>query len=197
MTLRMTWKEGVRDWGVFVRTALLRFSQTRELWSSKVAFTIAFFAALNYNYDHKQRILTHRNTQNGSKSTPIKSQSMTFWTRWSKLRFPKRSAKIIDDSENLQRQLVFELHNSLFSFLKSVVTKFTTEAVWNLVLTTGGSLSSPLSSSYKFQHPMYYVRKAISAELKEKPSLTLLQNFLLKRPLLTNTSLRQNMLIHS
>ena len=176
MTVRMTWKEGVRDWGVFVRTALLPFPQTRELWSSKVALTIAFFATLNYNFWHTE---THKMDRN----PPIKSQSMTFWTRWSKLLFPKRSAKIVDDSEKLQRQLVFELHNSLFSFLKSVVTKFTTEAVWNLVLTTGGSLSWSLSSSYKFQHPMYYVRKAISAELKEKPSSTVWRNFLLKRPL--------------
>ena len=130
----------------------------------------------------------HTGTHKMDRNPPIKSQSMTFSTRWSKLLFPKRSAKIIDDSENLQRQLVFEPHNSLFSFLKSVVTKFTTEAVWNLVLTTGGSLSSSLSSSYKFQHPMYYVRKAILAELKEKPSSTLWRNFLLKTPLLTNTS---------
>ena len=51
------------------RRSLLRFSKTRELWSSKAAFTRAFFAAFNHNYDHKQRSLKHRNTQNGSKST--------------------------------------------------------------------------------------------------------------------------------
>ena len=27
--------------------------KARELWSTKAAFTIAFFAALNHNYDHK------------------------------------------------------------------------------------------------------------------------------------------------
>ena len=32
---------------------LLRFSQTCKLSSSKAAFTIAFFAAVNHNYDHK------------------------------------------------------------------------------------------------------------------------------------------------
>ena len=47
-------------------TKLLRFSQTCELWSSKAAFTIAFFTDVNHNYDHKQRTLKHRNTQNGS-----------------------------------------------------------------------------------------------------------------------------------
>ena len=52
---------------------LLRFSQTCELLSSKATFTIAFFAALNHNYDHKQRTLKHRNTRNGSKSTNHKS----------------------------------------------------------------------------------------------------------------------------
>ena len=39
----------------FPRIHLLRFSQTCELYSSKAAFTIAFFAAVNYNYDHKQQ----------------------------------------------------------------------------------------------------------------------------------------------
>ena len=57
---------------------LLRFSQACELLSSKAAFTIAFFAAVNHNYDHKQRTLKHRNTQNGSKSTNHKSETMTF-----------------------------------------------------------------------------------------------------------------------
>ena len=60
---------------------LLRFSQTCELWSSKAAFAIAFFASVNHNYDHKQRTLKHRNTQNGSKFTNQKSQTLTFWTR--------------------------------------------------------------------------------------------------------------------
>ena len=49
--------------------ALLHFSQTCK---------IAFFAAINHNYDHKQRTLKHRNTQNGSKSTNHKSQTLTF-----------------------------------------------------------------------------------------------------------------------
>ena len=71
----------------FVYESLLRFSQTCELQSSKAAFTIAFFAAVNHNYDHKQRTLKHRNTQNRSKSTNHKSQTMTFWTRLSKVLF--------------------------------------------------------------------------------------------------------------
>ena len=37
---------------------------------------------------------------------------MTFWTRWGKLLFPKRSAKMIDGSEERKRQLAFELQNS-------------------------------------------------------------------------------------
>ena len=41
----------------------------------KVAFTIAFFAAVNLNYDHKQRTLKRKNTQNGSKSTNHKLQT--------------------------------------------------------------------------------------------------------------------------
>ena len=35
-------------------------------------------------------------TQNRSKYTNHKSQTMTFWTCWSKLLFPNRSAKMID-----------------------------------------------------------------------------------------------------
>ena len=38
----------------------------------------AFFAAVNHNYDHKQRTLKHRNSQNGSKSTNHESETMTF-----------------------------------------------------------------------------------------------------------------------
>ena len=37
---------------------------------------------------------------------------MTFWARWSKLLFPKRSAEIIDGSEKRKGQLRFELQNS-------------------------------------------------------------------------------------
>ena len=91
---------------------LLRFSQTRELWSSKAAFTIAFFSAVNHNYDLKQRTLKQRNTQNGSKSTNHRSQTLTFWTRLSKVLFPKRSGKMIDGSEKRKCQLAFELQSS-------------------------------------------------------------------------------------
>ena len=65
----------------------LGFPKTRELWLSKAAFTITFFAAVNHRYDPKQRTFKHRNSQNGSKSTNHKSQTMTFWTRWNKLLF--------------------------------------------------------------------------------------------------------------
>ena len=54
---------------------LLRFSKTRELWSSKskAAFTSTFFAAVNHNYDLKLRTLKHGKTQNRSKSTNYQS----------------------------------------------------------------------------------------------------------------------------
>ena len=48
-----------------VTHALLCFSKTCELWSSKAAFTIAFFAAVNHNiyfYDSKQQTSKYRNT---------------------------------------------------------------------------------------------------------------------------------------
>ena len=105
---RILWAPGkaeVKGYGIKNATGglvnLLRFSQTCELWSSKAAFAIAFFAAVNHNYDHnKQRTMKHRNTQNGSKSTNHKSQTMTFWTHWSKRLFPKRTAKNIMAAKN-------------------------------------------------------------------------------------------------
>ena len=75
-------KKSTSGWRSSLKTSLLtaRFSETCKLWSSKAAFTTAFFAAVNHNYDHKQRTLKHRNTQNGSKSSNRKSETMTFWT---------------------------------------------------------------------------------------------------------------------
>ena len=107
---------GMRMWNHLVMFCypLLRFSKTHELWSSKATFTIAFFTAVNHNYDHKQRTLKRRNTQNGSKSTNHKSQTMTFWTRWSKFLFPKSSAKMIDGCKKRIRQLPFGLQNLSF-----------------------------------------------------------------------------------
>ena len=99
---------------------LLRFSKTHELWSSKATFTIAFFTAVNHNYDHKQRTLKRRNTQNGSKSTNHKSQTMTFSTRWSKFLFPKSSAKMIGWLQKTYTSVAF--WTSEFEFLKSVVS---------------------------------------------------------------------------
>ena len=40
------------------------------------------------------------------------SKTMTFWTRWSKFLFPKRSSKMIDSSKKRKRQWAFELWNS-------------------------------------------------------------------------------------
>ena len=93
---------------------LLHFSKTQKQWKSKAAFTIAFFATVNPNYSHKKRALEHT-TQIKIHQSPItnhQSQTMTFWTCWSKFLFPERSSKMIDGSEKRKRQLVFELWNS-------------------------------------------------------------------------------------
>ena len=37
---------------------------------------------------------------------------MNFWTRLSKVLFPKRSAKMVDGSKKRKRQLAFELQSS-------------------------------------------------------------------------------------
>ena len=89
---------------------------------SKAAFTIAFFAAVDHNYNHKQLTSKHRNTQNGPKSTNHKSQTMTFWTRWRKVLFPKRSTEMIDGSETLKRRRL--LNFGIRVSLKSAVTDF-------------------------------------------------------------------------
>ena len=78
---------------------LLRFSQTCELLSSKAAFRIAFFATLK-----------HRNTQKRIEIHQWQIPYMTFWTRWSKVLFSKRSAKMTDGSEKRNHQ--FEFHDS-------------------------------------------------------------------------------------
>ena len=59
-----------------------------------VNFKSRLHNCVNHNYDHKQGTLKHRNTQNGSKSTNHKSQTM------------------IDGSKKPNRQLAFELQNS-------------------------------------------------------------------------------------
>ena len=84
--------------------------------SSKAAFTIAFFAEVSHNYDHKQITLKHRNSPNGSKSTNHRSQTMIFWTCVSKFLFPKRSAKMIVSS-------LLNFRDRMF--LKSAVTIIT------------------------------------------------------------------------
>ena len=91
---------------------LLCISQTHELLSSKATFTILFFAAVNHNYDPKQWTLKHRNTQNGSKPTNHRSQTMTFFTHLSKVLFPKKSNKMIDGREKSKCQLAFRLQSS-------------------------------------------------------------------------------------
>ena len=118
-------------WSVFTHVAriclnlseqknfLHKYGCRNVLWIRSIVFTIAFSAAVNRNYDHKQGILKHRNTQNGSKWTNHRSQTMTFWTHLSKVLFPERSSKMIDSSEKRKHQLAFELRVRVF--LKSAV----------------------------------------------------------------------------
>ena len=69
---------------------LPRFWQTCESKVQKPPSQLRFsLPSLNHNYDHKQRTLKHRNTQNGSKS---------------------HQSQIANDD----RQLAFELQNSQF-----------------------------------------------------------------------------------
>ena len=69
---------------------LLRFSiLARELWT-----------AVNHNYDHKQRALKERNTK---RIEIHQSQNMNFELVEINPPFPKRSAKVIDSSEERKR----------------------------------------------------------------------------------------------
>ena len=74
-----------KTWDRLLTNCLCRRSYTLQIWKDvkdvtvlfknrrtlkfRAAFTTALFVAVNHNYDHKQRTLTHGNTQNGSKST--------------------------------------------------------------------------------------------------------------------------------
>ena len=67
------------------------------------------------------------NTQNGSKPTNHRSQTMTFWTRLSKVLFFKRSTRMTDGSKECKRQLAFRLRVRMY--LKSAATR-TLKKVW-------------------------------------------------------------------
>ena len=109
-SVKISWNSEI--WNTLKSWWLLRFSKTRELWSSKAAFTIiAFFAAAiiimitsNESWNPK----THKR----HRSPPIKN-----YKPWPlepfkiKHLFPERSAKMIDSSEKCKRHLAFELQN--------------------------------------------------------------------------------------
>ena len=75
-----------RDQIVFPITTLFNYMWTLN-FKSKLTKLIASFACVNL----KKWTMKHRNSQNRSKSTNHKSQTMTF--------FPRRSAKMIDSSK--------------------------------------------------------------------------------------------------
>ena len=66
LTVQRSTKGNEKDDGVFEVNLYCAFHKHANSKVLKAAFTIAFFPAVNHNYDHKQRTLKHRNTQNGS-----------------------------------------------------------------------------------------------------------------------------------
>ena len=96
--------------------------KTLKLWSSKAAFTITLFAAINQNYDHKQQTLKHRNTQNGSKSTNHKSQIIVFWTHWLNFCFLKDPLRWLTTVKNAN--ISWLLNFRMCVFMKSTVTRW-------------------------------------------------------------------------
>ena len=68
-------------------------------------FSLGLHAEILVRVVPRQGTLIHRNSQ---KRIEIhQSQTMKFWTCWSKLLFLKRNAKMIDGSEETQRQFGF------------------------------------------------------------------------------------------
>ena len=92
---------------------LLRFSKTRELWSSKAAFANGRFSLLSIVIRMTSNEPWNTNTQNGSKSTYHKSKTMTFWIRWSKLLFFLRARlRWLTAEKNANVSWLFKLQNS-------------------------------------------------------------------------------------
>ena len=81
------------------------FNNTRTL-KLKTQLIIAFFAAVNHNYDDKQLEPTDREKKKQTKGIEIYQSQPTdvnFWTCWSEPLFPETSAKMIDGSEKRNR----------------------------------------------------------------------------------------------
>ena len=76
----------------FPITAFFNYTWTLNFKSQFTIFIASFLCCQSEEMNHETQKLTKR----------IKihqSQTMTFWTFWSKLLFPKRSAKMIDSSK--------------------------------------------------------------------------------------------------
>ena len=71
--------------------------------------------------------MKQRNTQNGSKYTQQKSQTMTFWACWSKTLFPKRSGEMIDSIKKHIRHLGYKLQNSHVFEMCSIFSVFSAD----------------------------------------------------------------------
>ena len=74
--------------------------QKHELWSSKAAFTIGCFSLPSIIIRITSNQPWNTNTRNGSKSPNHKSQTMTFWIRWSKLLFLRDPLRWLTATKN-------------------------------------------------------------------------------------------------
>ena len=70
---------GMRMWNRLVMFCypLLRFSKTRELWSSKASLTIVFFTAVNHNFFLLQSQVMNPETQKYTKQIKIQQSQIT------------------------------------------------------------------------------------------------------------------------
>ena len=104
----------------------LRFSKTRELWSSKAAFNSQLrFPLLSV-------IITIASNKPWNKETDTKwikihqvqiiNCDLLNLLKWSKLLFPKSFAKMVDRSKEHKHQLAFELQNlCIFEKLSKII----------------------------------------------------------------------------
>ena len=106
LSIDPAWSKGLTDSDRLHWDFTVLFTNMRTL-KFKATFTIAFFAAVNHNYDHKQRTLKQKHTKR-IEIHQSQITTMTFWTREVKLSF-LRPVKMIDSSEKRNRRFACEL----------------------------------------------------------------------------------------
>ena len=141
LSIDPAWSKGLTDSDRLHWDFTVLFTNMRTL-KFKATFTIAFFAVVNHNYDHKQRTLKHRNTQNGSnppitnhKPWPFEPVKVKFcflrgplrwltaaknaivgWLLNFRIRMFVKSAILICGPQSTRKRTIFSTRWKIFSF---------------------------------------------------------------------------------